>query len=136
MRQLPATGWMHNRARLVVGWFLTKDLHLDWREGEAHFMRYLLDGDWRPTTELAVDRDGRRRPGAVLPAHVNPTLQIERFDPDGEYVRRWVPECGTSEYPEPIVDHAEERRGRSSATAPRGLNATRCSHRALRNRGD
>jgi deoxyribodipyrimidine photo-lyase len=111
MRQLARTGWMHNRARLVVGSFLTKDLHIDWREGEAHFMRYLLDGDeasnngnWQWIASVGVD------PAPYFRRMFNPTLQMERFDPDGEYVRHWVPEYGTDEYPDPMVDHAEERR--------------------------
>ena len=73
MRQLAHQGWMHNRARLIVGSFLTKDLHLDWRAGEAHFMRHLLCGDeaqnngnWQWIASVGVD------PGAVLPAHVQP----------------------------------------------------------------
>ncbi len=135
MRQLRQTGWMHNRARLVVGSFLTKDLHLDWRAGEAHFMRYLLDGDeannngnWQWISSVGVD------PAPYFRRMLNPVLQQERFDPDGEYVRRWVPElrdvpakrlaqpwrmshdeqeaagCRIGEdYPAPVVDHARER---------------------------
>ena len=93
MRQLRARGWMHNRARLIVGSFLTKDLHLDWRHGEAHFMRYLLDGDeasnngnWQWIASVGVD------PAPPARRMYNPALQQERYDPDGEYVRRWVPE--------------------------------------------
>ena len=83
---------MHNRARLIVGSFLTKDLHLDWRHGEAHFMRYLLvrrRGEQQ--RQLAVDLLGRRRPGAAFRRMYNPVPQQERHDPDGDYVRRWVP---------------------------------------------
>ncbi len=136
MRQLAQTGWMHNRARLVVGSFLTKDLHLDWRLGEVHFARQLLDGElaqnngnWRWIASVGVD------PAPPARRMFNPTLQQRRFDPDGVYVRRWVPElarvpgdklaepwtmsddeqrragCAIGrDYPAPIVDHADERR--------------------------
>ena len=127
MRELAATGWMHNRPRLVVGSFLTKDLHIDWREGELHFERLLLDGEpaqnngnWQWVASVGVD------PAPASRRIFNPTLQAQKFDPDGEYIRRWVPElagvdggeihdpgpltreaCG---YPDPIVDHQAERR--------------------------
>jgi deoxyribodipyrimidine photo-lyase len=136
MRQLAATGWMHNRARLVVGSFLTKDLHLDWREGEAWFERLLLDGEpaqnngnWQWIASTGVD------PAPYFRRLYNPALQQHRNDPSGEYVRRWVPElervpderlaepwkmdaaeqraagCQIGhDYPPPIVDHAVERR--------------------------
>ncbi|MDO8213051.1 deoxyribodipyrimidine photo-lyase [Conexibacter sp. CPCC 206217] len=136
MRQLRACGWMHNRARLVVGSFLTKDLQLDWRLGEAWFMRWLLDGDvasnngnWQWIASVGVD------PAPAFRRLLNPTLQQQRHDPRGEYVRRWVPElagvpddrlaepwtmsdeqqraahCVIGEdYPAPIVDHAVERK--------------------------
>lgn len=136
MRQLRASGWMHNRARLVVGSFLTKDLQLDWRAGEAWFMRWLLDGDvaqnngnWQWIASVGVD------PAPAFRRLLNPTLQQRRHDPDGAYVRRWVPElrdvpdahlaapwrmspedqaaagCAIGhDYPAPVVDHAEERR--------------------------
>jgi deoxyribodipyrimidine photo-lyase len=136
MRQLRAIGWMHNRARLVVGSFLTKDLHLDWRLGEAHFMRCLLCGDeaqnngnWQWVASVGVD------PAPYYRRMFSPARQQRRFDPDGDYVRRWVPELtrvpaerlaepwtmGEAEqraagcvigrdYPAPIVDHARERR--------------------------
>jgi deoxyribodipyrimidine photo-lyase len=93
MRQLRARGWMHNRARLLVGSFLTKTLHLDYRLGEAHFMRYLLCGDkaqnngnWQWVASVGVD------PAPAFRRIFNPMLQQGRFDPEGEYVRRWVPE--------------------------------------------
>lgn len=149
MRQLRASGWMHNRARLVVGSFLTKDLQLDWRAGEAWFMRWLLDGDvaqnngnWQWIASVGVD------PAPAFRRLLNPTLQQQRHDPDGVYVRRWVPElravpderlaepwrmseaeqeaagCAIgSDYPAPVVDHAEERRralDRYRATGTRG----------------
>jgi deoxyribodipyrimidine photo-lyase len=123
MRELAATGFMHNRARMIVASFLTKDLNVDWREGAAHFMRELLDGDvasnagnWQWVAGTGVDT----RPGRIF----NPTLQGKRYDPDGEYVRRWIPELIdvggaavhepwklgpllTGGYPAPIVDHAQ-----------------------------
>lgn len=136
MRQLWREGWIHNRARLVVGSFLTKDLGIDWRWGERHFMRLLIDGDqasnngnWQWVASVGVD------PQPVSRRIFNPTLQQERYDPDGTYVRRYVPEladvpdehlaepwrmstevqehtgCTIGEdYPEPIVDHAQARR--------------------------
>ena len=136
MRQLAATGWMHNRARLVTGAFLTKDLHLDWREGEAWFERLLLDGEpaqnngnWQWIASTGVD------PAPYFRRMYNPALQQRRHDPSGAYVRRWVPElervpderlaepwrmdgaeqraagCEVGrDYPAPIVDHLAERR--------------------------
>jgi deoxyribodipyrimidine photo-lyase len=110
MRQLAATGWMHNRARLVAASFLAKDLHVDWRRGEAHFMRLLLDGDvaqnngnWQWVASVGVD------PAPMQRRLYNPELQRRRHDPDEEYVRRWIPELHDG-YPAPIVDHALERR--------------------------
>lgn len=91
MRQLLAEGWMHNRARMITGSFLTKTLYLDWRAGAAHFLRHLIDGDlannnlnWQWVAGTGTDT----RPNRVL----NPLRQAERFDPAGDYVRRWVPE--------------------------------------------
>lgn len=136
MRQLAATGWMHNRARMIVGSFLTKDLHLDWRAGERHFASLLLDGEpaqnngnWQWIASTGVD------PAPYFRRIFNPILQQRKFDPDGTYVRRWVPElagvpdarlaepwtmsdaeqrdavCAIGlDYPAPIVDHADERR--------------------------
>ena len=136
MRQLAREGWMHNRARLVVGSFLTKDLAIDWRWGERWFMRHLLDGDeasnngnWQWIASVGVD------PQPPFKRMFNPARQQERFDPDGGYVRRHVPElervpdrylrepwrmpealqreCGCvigRDYPQPIVDHAAARR--------------------------
>ncbi len=135
MRQLLATGWMHNRARLIAGCFLTKDLHLDWRAGEAHFMRHLLCGDeasnngnWQWIASVGVD------PAPPFRRLYNPMTQQRRHDPDGEYVRRWVPELRAvplerlaepwtmsddeqsaagcvigADYPAPVVDHKAER---------------------------
>jgi deoxyribodipyrimidine photo-lyase len=136
MRQLRREGWMHNRARLLVGSFLTKDLGIDWRWGERWFMRRLLDGDevsnngnWQWIASVGVD------PQPAFRRIFNPTRQQERFDPGGDYVRRYVPELAEvpddylaepwrmpdevqerarcrigSDYPAPIVDHAAARR--------------------------
>ncbi len=93
MRELSATGWMHNRARLITACFLVKDLHIDWRRGERHFMALLLDGDqannngnWQWISSVGVD------PAPVSRRLYNPMLQQERHDPKGDYVRRWCPE--------------------------------------------
>ncbi len=134
MRQLAASGWMHNRARMLVATFLTKDLLVDWRVGEAHFMRHLVDGDvasnnggWQWSASTGTDPQPYFR-------IFNPVTQGRRHDPDGTYVRRWVPElapvptpwihapwemppdvadaCGVRlgvDYPVRIVDHAEAR---------------------------
>jgi deoxyribodipyrimidine photo-lyase len=114
MRQLKREGWMHNRARLVAGSFLTKDLGIDWRWGERWFMRLLLDGDeasnngnWQWIASVGVD------PQPAFQRMFNPARQEARFDPDGAYVRRYVPELANgqkADYPEPIVDHAVARR--------------------------
>lgn len=135
MRQLLKEGWMHNRARLVVGSFLTKDLGIDWRLGERWFMRHLVDGDeannngnWQWIASVGVD------PQPHFRRIYNPARHMERYDPRGTYVRRYVPElkwvpdeylaepwtmpdelqqeCKTvigRDYPEPIVDHKEAR---------------------------
>jgi deoxyribodipyrimidine photo-lyase len=136
MRQLRREGWMHNRARLLVGSFLTKDLGIDWRWGERWFMRLLLDGDeasnngnWQWIASVGVD------PQPAFRRIFNPARQQERFDPRGAYVRRYVPELSGvpdaylaepwtmppeiqerarcrigRDYPAPIVDHAQARR--------------------------
>jgi deoxyribodipyrimidine photo-lyase len=95
MRQLRREGWMHNRARLVVGSFLTKDLGIDWRWGERWFMRMLIDGDeannngnWQWIASVGVD------PQPPYRRIYNPARHQERYDPDNEYVLRYVPELG------------------------------------------
>ena len=122
MRQLAREGWMHGRARLLTASFLTKDLALDWRLGAAHFADLLVDGDvannvgnWQWVAGTGVDT----RPNRIF----NPHAQARRLDPDGDYVRRYVPELAhvpgravhepwklahpPRGYPEPIVDHGE-----------------------------
>ena len=104
MRQLLLEGWMHNRARLVVGSFLTKHLGIDWRAGAAHFFEHLVDGDVANNTgnwQWVAGTGADSRPYRML----NPYRQAERFDPHGVYVRRYLPEYGTEDYPEPIVAH-------------------------------
>ncbi|MBN2470366.1 MAG: deoxyribodipyrimidine photo-lyase [Anaerolineae bacterium] len=130
MRQLLATGWMHNRARMIVASFLTKDLLIDWRRGEQHFMQHLVDGDpaannggWQWSAGTGTD-------AAPYFRIFNPVTQGQKFDPQGDYVRRWVPELARvpaevihepwrmsparqqaagcligEDYPAPIVDH-------------------------------
>jgi deoxyribodipyrimidine photo-lyase len=109
MRELWATGTMHNRVRMVTASFLTKNLLIDWRRGEQWFWDTLVDADaasnpfnWQWVAGSGAD-------AAPYFRVFNPELQATKFDPDGEYVRRWVPEAGTDEYPEPIVDLTETR---------------------------
>lgn len=134
MRQLNQTGWMHNRARMIVASFLTKDLWLDWRWGERYFMQRLVDGDpaannggWQWAAGTGTDAQPYYR-------IFNPTLQGQRFDPQGDYIRRWLPELARvpnefihepwrmtpmdqlrsncqigKDYPYPIVDHAAQK---------------------------
>lgn len=124
MRALAATGWLHNRVRMIVAMFLTKDLLIDWRMGERHFMRHLVDGDlasnnggWQWSASTGTD-------AAPYFRIFNPLSQSAKFDPDGEYIRAWVPElraveaaalhdlkklpperCAEIGYPPPIIDH-------------------------------
>ena len=106
MRQMLATGWMHNRTRQVVASFLVKDLLLDWRLGAEFYMQELVDGDWAAnyggwqwTAGTAPDPNGNYRV-------FNPVAQQRRYDPNLTYCRRWIPELDTRDYPRPIVDHA------------------------------
>ncbi len=126
MRQLRAEGWMHNRVRMVVASFLVKDLHLPWWRGEREFMRWLVDGDPASNAHGWQWVAGSGTDAAPYFRVFNPVLQGLKFDPEGAYVRRYVPELAhlagpiTHEpwkvldgyahgYPQPIVDHAEER---------------------------
>ncbi|MFO0602147.1 MAG: deoxyribodipyrimidine photo-lyase [Polyangiales bacterium] len=128
MRQLLATGWMHNRMRMVTAMFLTKDLLVDWREGERFFMRHLVDGDlgannggWQWSASTGTDAQPYFRV-------FNPSSQSKRYDPDGEYILRYVPELrGVAKallhapekipaavlkhagYPQRVVDHERAR---------------------------
>ena len=125
MRQLLVEGWMHNRVRMITASFLTKDLHVWWRHGARHFMQHLVDGDlasnqhgWQWTAGTGTDASPYFRV-------FNPVLQGLKFDPDGTYLRRWVPELRgltgraihepwacehpPAGYPQRVVDHALER---------------------------
>ena len=142
MRQLRREGFVHNRARMIVASFLTKDLYLDWRLGARHFLDWLVDGEiannnlnWQWNAGTGTDTNPHRI--------FNPTVQAQRFDPDGDYVRRYVPELAavaggavhepwklapevrrTLDYPDPIVDHhdavAEYRARQAELSATRG----------------
>ncbi|MBN2053685.1 deoxyribodipyrimidine photo-lyase [bacterium] len=134
MRQLRQTGFMHNRARMITASFLVKDLHIDWRLGERHFARHLIDydpavnnGNWQWSASTGCDAQPYFR-------IFNPWRQQRRFDPECEYIHRWVPEldgvepeaihglermvrngvaasrCIPTDYPPPMVNHALERR--------------------------
>ena len=126
MRQLRGEAWVHNRVRMVVASFLVKDLHIDWWRGARHFLAHLVDGDlasnnhgWQWVAGTGTDASPYYRV-------FNPTRQGQQFDPDGDYVRRWVPELRDvptrfvhepwlapdgvpAGYPGPIGEHAHER---------------------------
>lgn len=106
MRQLNATGYMHNRVRMVVASFLCKHLLIDWRWGEAYFAEKLLDyelasnnGGWQWAAGTGTD-------AAPYFRIFSPDSQFKRFDPEGKYVLRWVPEYGTPAYPRPMIDQS------------------------------
>jgi deoxyribodipyrimidine photo-lyase len=126
MRQLNETGWMHNRGRMAVAMFLTKDLHIHWKKGEEYFATKLIDldiasnnGGWQWSASTGTD-------AAPYFRIFNPVSQGEKCDPRGDYVRKWVPELSEVEgkkvhkpwdlndidleYPERIVDHSKERK--------------------------
>jgi deoxyribodipyrimidine photo-lyase len=127
MRQLNETGWMHNRCRMIVASFLTKDLIINWQWGEQYFMQTLVDGDpaannggWQWSASSGMDP----KPLRIF----NPSTQTQKFDRDAEYIRQWLPELKSvpaadlvsgkiaplwrskNNYPEPIVDHAIQQR--------------------------
>jgi deoxyribodipyrimidine photo-lyase len=135
MRQLLAEGWMPNQVRMVVASFLVKDLLIDWREGERHFRRFLVDGDPAQNVGNWQWVAGTGANAAPYSRIFNPVTQSQRFDHEGRYIKRWVPELRRlpppvvhapweahadvleaagvrlgSEYPKPIVDHPEARR--------------------------
>ena len=124
MRELNTTGFMHNRVRMIVASFLTKDLLIDWRWGENYFMKMLLDGDlaannggWQWAASTGCDAQPYFR-------IFNPWLQSKKFDPDGSYIKKYIPELAPApikflhnpdadrtpfHYPQPIVDHSKQR---------------------------
>jgi deoxyribodipyrimidine photo-lyase len=104
MRQLAATGWMHNRVRMIVASFLVKDLHLPWQWGARWFMQHLVDGDLASNNHGWQWAAGTGTDAAPYFRVFNPVLQQERYDPDGDYVERWVPNPV-----EPMLDHKVER---------------------------
>ena len=105
MRELNATGFMHNRVRMVVASFLCKHLLTDWRWGERYFAAKLLDFDLASNVGGWQWASGSGCDAAPYFRVFNPTSQLEKFDKELRYVRKWVPEYGTSAYPEPIVEH-------------------------------
>lgn len=122
MRELAATGRMHNRVRMVVASFLVKDLHLPWQRGATYFRRALLDYDHAQNQLNWQWVAGTGRDAAPFFRIFNPELQRKLHDPDFTYVRRWVAELDTPAYPAPMVDHAAER-ARSLADYRRGKGA-------------
>jgi deoxyribodipyrimidine photo-lyase len=110
MRQLAATGFMHNRVRMIVASFLVKDLHLPWQWGAQWFLEQLVDGDMASNQHGWQWAAGCGTDAAPYFRVFNPTTQGKKFDPEGAYVKRWVPEVDDHDYPQPIVDHASERK--------------------------
>jgi deoxyribodipyrimidine photo-lyase len=154
-RQLLAEGFVHNRARMIAASFLTKHLLTDYRRGEAHYMKYLTDGDWAQNNAGWQWSAGTGCDAQPYFRIFNPTAQGERFDPDGSYVRRLVPELARlpapyihspwqapaavlrdagirlgKDYPQPIIDHRYGR-DRFLAVAARHLKPGSASMQAL-----
>lgn len=123
MRELNTTGFMHNRVRMVVASFLTKHLLIDWRWGEAYFAKKLLDFDFAANNGGWQWASGSGCDAAPYFRVFNPTLQTERFDKDLKYIRKWVPELDSLDYPLPIVQH-EYARKRALETYGRVLKKT------------
>lgn len=120
MRELNATGYMHNRVRMIVASFLTKHLLIDWRWGERYFAKKLLDfelasnnGGWQWAAGTGTDAQPYFRV-------FNPESQTEKFDKELKYIKKWIPEFGTNTYPKPIVDH-KFARGRALETYKKAL---------------
>lgn len=109
MRQLNETGWMHNRVRMVTASFLTKHLLIDWRWGEAYFAEKLLDYDLAANNGNWQWASGSGCDAAPYFRIFNPQEQTKKFDPGLEYIRHWIPEYGTKQYPEPIVEQSLAR---------------------------
>jgi deoxyribodipyrimidine photo-lyase len=142
MRELLATGFMHNRVRMITAMFLTKDLHIDWKQGESHFMQHLLDGEIASNNGGWQWSAGTGADAAPYFRIQNPWSQTARYDPAGKYIKRWVPELAgvhpsrfmeppkdgkpiAADYPLPCLDHKTERERtlaifkRHRATGPR-----------------
>ncbi|MFM8892446.1 MAG: cryptochrome/photolyase family protein, partial [Planctomycetia bacterium] len=119
MRQLWATGWMHNRVRMIEASFLVKDLRISWLEGARWFWDTLVDADLAANTLGWQWAAGCGADAAPYFRIFNPTSQAAKFDPSGDYVDRWVGAEGKRgrDYPEPIVDHAEARKAALAALA-------------------
>jgi deoxyribodipyrimidine photo-lyase len=122
MRELKQTDYMHNRVRMITASFLTKHLLLDWRWGEAWFAEKLLDyelasnnGNWQWAAGSGCD-------AAPYFRVFNPETQAKKFDPEGKYIQRWLPEYGSPAYPKPMVDHKEARE-RALKTYKHALNS-------------
>lgn len=109
MRQLRESGFMHNRVRMITASFLVKDLHLPWQWGAKWFLEQLLDGDMASNQHGWQWAAGSGTDAAPYFRVFNPDTQGKKFDPEEVFVRRWVPEYGTDDYPQPIVDHSAER---------------------------
>lgn len=109
MRELYATGYMHNRVRMVVGSFLVKHLRYHWRHGEDWFWDTLFDADLANNAASWQWVAGTGADAAPYFRIFNPMTQAEKFDPDNIYIKKWIPEFGTARYPSPIIDHTEAR---------------------------
>ena len=110
MRELNETGFMHNRVRMIVASFLSKHLLIDWRWGEAYFAKKLLDYDFAANNGGWQWASGSGCDAAPYFRIFNPTLQTEKFDKDLTYIKKWIPELNSFDYPKPIVVHEEARK--------------------------